>query len=105
MRLLRRPVVHLVEAASTGEDAMEFTPISSLAHIAKVLLVAGLLGFGSVVGAQTGEPSSGVERPPFTSQTIPNDPERSLTADCSNHGPGYPWLRDVARFAVLRMHK
>jgi len=88
VRLVLRPVVHPVEAASIGEDAMEFNSIRSPVRAAKVLLVASLLSLGSVADAQTGEESSGVDHTPVTSQALPNDPGRSLTAVVVAFAPG-----------------
>ncbi len=67
---------------------MRCNPIRSPAHIAKVLLVAGLLSFGSVAGTQTNKESSGVSHTPVTSQVLPNDPGRSLTAVVVELAPG-----------------
>lgn len=88
MRLVLRPVVHPVEAASIGEDAIGFNSIRSPARAAKVLLAAGLLNFGSVGGAQPNQESSGVNHTPVTSQVLTNDPGRSLTAVLVELAPG-----------------
>jgi quercetin dioxygenase-like cupin family protein len=67
---------------------MGFNAIRSPAHAATVLLVAGLLSLGSVSRAQTGEQSSGVGHTPVTSQVLPHDPGRSLTAVVVELAPG-----------------
>ena len=63
---------------------MECKAIRSSADTATVLLVVGLLSCGSVAGA----PSSGVDHPPVTSQELPHDPGRSLTASVVALAPG-----------------
>jgi quercetin dioxygenase-like cupin family protein len=67
---------------------MEFNSIRSPVRAAKVLLVASLLTLGSVADAQTGEEPSGVDHMPVTSQALPNDPGRSLTAVVVAFAPG-----------------
>src|SRR5688572_28859380 len=62
--------------ASEREDIMECKAIRSSPYTVTVLLVVGLLRCGSVVGA----PSSGVDHTPVTSQELPHNPGRSLTA-------------------------
>jgi hypothetical protein len=59
---------------------MRFNPIRFPAHTAKIFLVAGLLSFGSVAGAQSDEASSSVDLTPITSRgytgTLPENPDR-----------------------------
>jgi quercetin dioxygenase-like cupin family protein len=65
----------------TASKAMtSFNSIRIPAHAARALLVAGLLSLGSVAGAQAGEEASGIAHTPVTSQVLPKDPGRSLTA-------------------------
>jgi quercetin dioxygenase-like cupin family protein len=56
----------------------------SAAYTATVLLVVGLLSFGSVAGSQL----SGVDHTPVTSQVLPNDSGRSLSAIVVELAPG-----------------
>jgi quercetin dioxygenase-like cupin family protein len=63
---------------------MEDNTIRSSASITTVLLVVGLLSCGSVAGA----PASGVDHTPVTSQELPHDPGRSLTASVVALAPG-----------------
>lgn len=62
---------------------MECTAIGSAADTATVLLGVGLLRCGSA-----GAPSSGVDHTPVTSQELPHDPGRSLTASVVALAPG-----------------
>jgi quercetin dioxygenase-like cupin family protein len=73
-----KPKLNPNEAVS--EAMTSLNSIRLPAHAARVLLVAGLLSLGSVAGAQAGEESSGVGHTPVTSQVLPQDPGRSLTA-------------------------
>jgi len=67
---------------------MKFNPISSRAHMAKVLLVLFLSDFGRVAGAQIVVQPGGVERAPIASQALPGDPGCSLTAVVVILAPG-----------------
>jgi anti-sigma factor ChrR (cupin superfamily) len=67
---------------------MRCSSIRSPTHAAKMLLVALLLSFCSVAAAQTGEASGGVDLTPVTSQVLPHDPGRSLTAVVVELAPG-----------------
>jgi quercetin dioxygenase-like cupin family protein len=57
-------------------------------RLVKVLLVAGVLSLGSVGYAQAIEKSSGAREIPVTSQALPNDPGRSVTAVVVELAPG-----------------
>ncbi|MDQ4148078.1 MAG: cupin domain-containing protein [Pseudomonadota bacterium] len=66
-----------------GTASETMTSLNSIripAHAARALLVAGLLGLGPVASAQAGEEASGIRHTPVTSQVLPKDPGRSLTA-------------------------
>jgi len=67
---------------------MGINSIRSSVHVAKVLLVAGLMSLGSVVCAQATEKSSGVNETPVTAQVLPEEPGRSLTAVVVELAPG-----------------
>jgi quercetin dioxygenase-like cupin family protein len=69
---------------------MKFNSVMSLTRIIKVFSIAALLSAGYIAGtinAQADETSRGVTLTPVTSQVLPDDPERTLTAVVVNLAP------------------
>jgi quercetin dioxygenase-like cupin family protein len=83
-----RLVAHAARLTLIGENEMGIHARRSSSYVARLLLVGGLLSLGSVVCAQTNEKSSGVSETPVTSQPLPDNPERSLTAVIVELAPG-----------------
>ncbi len=57
-------------------------------RVVGILLCAGLASLGTAVGAQDAEKRGGVSHTPVTSQAIPDDPGRTLTAVVVELPPG-----------------
>jgi quercetin dioxygenase-like cupin family protein len=70
------------------EVELNFHSAGFMDHHFRVLLVAGLLGLGSAVCAQTSEKSSGVNEALVISQVLPDDSGRNLTAVVVELAPG-----------------
>jgi quercetin dioxygenase-like cupin family protein len=59
---------------------MRFKPDRFYVHVTNLLLIAGFLSLGLLVGMQTGDVTTAVGHTPVISQALPDDPGRSLTA-------------------------
>jgi quercetin dioxygenase-like cupin family protein len=66
-----------------GSKSMRF-----VVRAVKIVLLAGVLSLGSGVCSQAIEKSSGVRDVPVTSQALPKDPGRSVTAVVVELAPG-----------------